>query len=74
MGNASCVLSHGNVMSCGSNTSRGSAVSETWKIPHLITLMEMPRIEKCISTKEFSKQYTKYGMVSHMDTLVKVKL
>ena len=39
-----------------------------WEIPHL---MEIPRMEKSIFTKEFSKLHTKYGMMPRVDMHVK---
>ena len=50
-------------------TSHGSALS--YEIPHLL---EMPRVEKSTSMKKSSKVHTKYGLVPHVDTHVKVKL
>ena len=42
-----------------------------YEIPHL---MEMPQVEKNVSTNEFSKLQMKYHIVPRVDTLVRMKL
>ena len=70
MGNASCILSHQNVMSYGVDTSHESAESQ--EIP--CTSRENAKEGKNISMKEFSKLHAIYSVVPHKDTRVKMKL